>query len=84
MEQKSDFFSTLGRKFPDLFSISLNKDAFVAECCCNVSQEFGSSKKCLATILETLHLWASMDDRDSGAGNFTTKYHYEVYLSYIN
>lgn len=39
----------------------------MAECCCNVSQEFGSSKKCLATILETLHLWASMDDRDSGA-----------------
>ena len=78
----------LSQKFPDVFPLSLNKDAFVAECWCTVSHswnlglrrnvldsEFGN----LATIMEILHLWAPNGKLDSlkwklnASGTFTAK-----------
>ena len=78
----------LAEKFPNLFSWSLNKDAFVAECWCNVSHSWNSGLRRnvldnepdnVATILKILHSWAPSDGGDSLKwipnvnGNFTTK-----------
>ena len=80
---------SLSEKFLDLFSILLSKDAFVADSWCNVSHSWnlGFWRNMLdtefdnvATILETLHLWAPMDDHDglywnlNAAGNFIMKF----------
>ena len=79
----------LAEKFHDLFSLLLNKDAFIADCWCNVSRSWNLGLRRnvsdnefdnVATILETLPSWgAPTNDHDSlewnpsATGNFTTK-----------
>ena len=78
----------LAEKFPNLFSLSLNKDVYVAECWCTATHSwnlglrrnmFDNEIANVASILEILRSWAPSDGIDSLKwtpnvnGNFTTK-----------
>ena len=79
---------TLAEKFPNLFYLALNKEAYVAECWCTATHSWnlGLRRNMLdneianaASALEILHSWAPIARNDSlnwipnMNGNFTTK-----------
>ena len=78
----------LAEKFPNLFSLSLNMDAYVAACWCIVTHSwslglrrnmFDNELVNVASILENFHSRAPSDGDDSlkwmpnVSGSFTTK-----------
>ncbi|KAA0065914.1 uncharacterized protein E5676_scaffold259G00270 [Cucumis melo var. makuwa] len=78
----------LAENFPNLFSLSLNNDAFVADCWCIITHSWNlrlrrnvldNKLDNVASILEILHSWAPSDSGDSRKwtpnvnGSFTMK-----------